>query len=168
MQLNERESMSIFSGYSWVDLELNSFIVNTWIFQVVKKWIDWCWQLAGRVGVADRGDHHPRCDQPYPPIQTSRTQTRTWRSAWRSVPHGSTFVIHLLYGFGRSNIRLTHFSVLQKNSDISDLCGLRNLSDIYEIRYIQGNFYCLVMRGPEILSYIRLSDITESDIRVLL
>ena len=45
-------------------------------------------------------------------------------------------------------------NVIQKNSDISDLCGLQYLSDISVIRYIKENFYCFVLWGPEILSDI--------------
>ena len=50
----------------------------------------------------------------------------------------------------------------RKTRDISDLCGLHNLS---EIRYIRGHSYCFVLWGPKILFVIwRLSDIHESDI----
>ena len=37
---------------------------------------------------------------------------------------------------------------LQKKSDISDLCTLWNLSDIYEVRYIRGNF-CFSGKAPK-------------------
>ena len=39
---------------------------------------------------------------------------------------------------------------IQYNSDISDLCGLQNLSKY--IRNLRGNFYCFLIWRPKILS----------------
>ena len=44
--------------------------------------------------------------------------------------------------------------VIQQNPHISGLCGPQNLSDISEIRYIRGHFYCFVTRRLKTLSDI--------------
>ena len=43
---------------------------------------------------------------------------------------------------------------LKQSPDTSGLCGLGNLSDKSEIRFIRGNFHSFVIFGPDILSDI--------------
>ena len=71
--------------------------------------------------------------------QYVRGAGRKWK---RRHPHGTAGV-----GWSYND----ELPVLQYNSDISDLRVLRNLSDIYEIRCVRGNFYHFVVRGQKIL-----------------
>ena len=55
---------------------------------------------------------------------------------------------------GDAEMKYRLFSLYSRTRIISDLLRLRNLSDICEIQYIRGNFYCFVLWGPKNLSDI--------------